>query len=473
MSKPSFDEALRQLDQALQRLERAAPEAPPGAEGSPEAPVQPAGAPAPPAPRPRGRRRGAIYRASRHAATASAATLPPTGAPTIRLDETAPPVASGPVAPGERGAPIAGEPVAPEERAAPIAGGPVASGERGAPAEAVAVPPPPPTEALLRLAVGAALLGLDGLAARSGAWEAAAGISRSAETTPDRNAETGAGRFRHALIGWLFEAEAHLRPRGNPIAWLRTVVAYLFGTVFSVVIEMLPLPRFGARRGRRANADPTDEDTRRWIDRGLAEEGPSRRFARAALEDMLHRAIIYAADRPAVAQALGAIVRSPAMDDAVEHIVAGPVVERAIERVAASPALDTVVARVAASPALDTVIDSVAESPALNGAIGKIVRTPAMEDAVTYLTETPAMDQAIETLSQNPALAELVRSQSGSLARDILNDVRSRAIQGDQGLESLARRLLRRPPRASLPPEARGLLVAETTGDPDGQTRSE
>lgn len=461
MSKPSFDEALRQLDQALQRLETTAPESPPVADTSPEAPVQPPGAPALPAPRPRGRRRGAIYRSSQPAAAVGAvAPAPPATAPTIRLDDAEAPGAGAPVVPEERGAPVA----APEER--------------GAPAEPVTVPPPPPTEALLRLAVGAALLGLDGLAARSGAWEAAAGISRSAGTGSSDAAESGAERFRYALIGWLFEAEANLRPRGNPIAWLRAVVAYLFGTVFSVVIEMLPLPRFGARRGRRANADPTDEDTRRWITRGLAEEGPSRRFARAALEDILHRAIIYAADRPAVAQALGTIVRSPAMDDAVEHIVAGPVVERAIERVAASPALDTVidsvaaspaldtvVARVAASPALDTVIDGVAESPALDRAIGKIVRTPAMEDAVAYLTETPAMDQAIETLSQNPALAELVRSQSGSLARDILNDVRSRAIQGDQGLENLARRLLRRPPRASLPPESRGLLVADTSQD--------
>ncbi len=440
MSKPSFDEALRQLDQALQRLETTAPEAPPGATASTEASVQPPGAPAPPAPRPRGRRRAAIYRSSQPAAAAGmVAPAPPASPPTIRLDDAEASAASAPVPPEER----------------------------GAPAEPATVSPPPPTEALLRLVTGAALLGLDGLAARSGAWEAAAGISRSDATGSSQAAERGAERFRYALIGWLFEAEAHLRPRGNPIAWLRTVVAYLFGTVFSVVIEMLPLPRFGARRSRRANADPTDEDTRRWITRGLAEEGPSRRFAQAALEDILHRAIIYAAERPAVAQALGAIVHSPAMDDAVEHIVAGPVVERAIERVAASPALDTVVARVAASPALDTVIDGVAASPALDRAIGKIVRTPATEDAVTYLTETAAMDQAIETLAQNPALAELVRSQSGSLARDILNDIRGLAIQGDQGLENLARRVLRRPPRASLPPESRGLLIAETRKAPD------
>ncbi len=470
MAKTSFDHARRQLDEALQRLETAASEAsaapasaPPEAGPGVEAPAQPDAAPgvsAAPSPRPRSARRRALaYRAAGRSAGTAAVAQPTmiNPNPTIRLDDTEAPTQGAPVTPA---APAAH--VEPDEHA-----------------QAATLPPPPSTKALLRLVVGGALLGLEGLAARSGAWEAAAGISRPGGATPAGDDEAGPGRFRYALIGWLFEAETHLRPRGNPIAWLRTVVAYLFGTVFSVVIEMLPLPRFGARR-RRANADPTDEDTQRWIARGLAEAEPSRRFARAALEDMLHHAIIYAADRPAVAQALGAIVRSPAMDEAVEHIVAGPVIEQAIgrvaaspaldtvvARVAASPALDTVVARVAASPALDTVIDSVARSPALDAAIGKIVRSPAMEEAVAYLTETPAMDQAIETLSQNPALAELVRSQSSSLAHDILNDVRGLAIQGDHGLENLVRRALRRPPRASLPRELRGLLITGTTRDPD------
>ncbi len=455
MAKTSFDHARRQLDEAFQRLETASSEAsaasapaPPDAGPGVEAPAQPDAAPgvsAAPSPRPRSARRHALaYRAARRSAGTAAVAQPTTIKPMIRLDDTE--------------APTQGALVTPATPAAPV--------EPDARAQAATLPPPPSTEALLRLVVGGALLGLEGLAARSEAWEAAAGISRPGGATPAGGDEAGPGRFRYALIGWLFEAETHLRPRGNPIAWLRTVVAYLFGTVFWVVIEMLPLPRFGVRR-RRANADPTDEETQRWIARGLAEAEPSRRFARAALEDMLHHAIIYAADRPAVAQALGAIVRSSAMDEAVEHIVAGPVIEQAIGRVAASPALDTVVARVAASPALDTVIDSVARSPALDAAIGKIVRSPAMEEAITYLTETPAMDQAIETLSQNPALAELVRSQSSSLAHDILNDVRGMAIQGDHGLENLVRRALRRPPRASLPRELRGLLIAGTTRDPD------
>ncbi|NTU77790.1 MAG: hypothetical protein HGA45_00060 [Chloroflexales bacterium] len=329
------------------------------------------------------------------------------------------------------------------------------------PGDAPARPPAPTTEALTRLVVGAALLGLDGLAARSDDWEAAAGIARAPAAQVTIEGQIGSGRFRHALIGWIFEAEEQLRPRGSPIAWMRSVVAYLFGTVFSVVLELLPLPRLGRRRGLGARAEPTDEDTRRWIRRGTLEEPRARAFAQAALEDIAHQTIVYLARRPAVQQALGEIVRSPAMDDAVRQIVAGPVIEQAIARVAASPALDSIILKVAESPALDATVRKIVRSPVIEEAVTHIVHTPAMEEAVRHLVGTQAMADAIETLSRSPALVELVTTQGSSVASEILEEVRERGVSGDQLLEGIARRIMRRPPRSKLPVEARGLLLAD------------
>jgi hypothetical protein len=302
-------------------------------------------------------------------------------------------------------------------------------------------PPVPATEALVRLLVGAALLALEGLAARSRRWEAAAGIARGPAAPAAAEDASGAGRFRHALIGWIFEAEEQLRPRGNPIRWLRDVVAYGFATVFPVLLDLLPLPRLGGRGG--AGAEPTDEDTRRWARRGLAEAEPSTRFAQAALADGVDHAILYLARRPAVQQALAGLARSPAMDDAVAHIAAGPAIERAVERIAASPALDEVLTRAA--------------------------RSPALEEALSYLAGTRGASQALETISRSPALAELVSTQSSSVAAEILEEVRERGVSADTLAEGLVRRLLRRRPRSALPPEARGLLVQPEHRRPPAQ----
>lgn len=325
-------------------------------------------------------------------------------------------------------------------------------------------PAPAPSEALVRLVVGTALLGLDGLQARSGAWEAQAGIRRAAATT---GASEPDGTFRHALVGWLFEAERELRPRGSPIRWLRAVVRYLFGTIFSVILELLPLPRPGNRRGQ-SSAEPSDEDTRRWTALGLTEAEPSRRYAQVALEDMVDRAIVYLARRPAVQQALGELVRSPAMDDAVTHILTGPAVDQATQRVAESPVLDTVIARVGTSPALKATVAQIGQSPAIEDAVRHVVRSPAMQDAVRHLVESPAMSDAIDTLAQSPSLVALVTTQSTTVIGEFLREVRERAVSADKYVEGVVRKTLRRPPRTALPLETVTLLLIDAERPDDG-----
>lgn len=334
------------------------------------------------------------------------------------------------------------------------------------------VPAPPMSAALTRLLVGALLLGLEYLEQRAGRWSSRAGIRPARPAAPARPNAIGGGRFRDALIGWIFETEEQLRPQGNPISWLRRVVRYLFGTVFAVVLEMLPLPRLSLRRNSASLTEPADEDTQRLIQRGQAEGPRSRLFARTAINDTTDELIDYLARRPAVGRALSHIVRTPAMDDAVRTIVDGPVVEQAIKQVAASPALNEVIAKVGQSPALDEVIAKVGQSPALEAtvqrvvqspamdqAVQHIVRSPAMEDAIRYLVQTRAMDEALDTLAHSPALVELVTTQSTSVVGEIIEEIRAHTISADMLAESLARRLLRRPPRALLPAEAQGLRV--------------
>lgn len=454
---PQFDDAKRKLDRALQQL------------GSEEATPEPAAGDPPDQPGPAAPKSSASARVAPPRRRNANLPLRSSGAPAGQTAESA----ATDEAWSETDSDLAEQATPRVPATSPGQPAPPRTPEGQQPASASG-PLAPTSEALVRLVVGAALLGLDGLAARSDAWEAQAGITRREHAPAASEGEIGSGRFRHALIGWVFETEQQLRPRGNPISWLRAVVSYVFGTVFSVVVDLLPLPRFGARRGRSAQAEPTDEDTRRWVARGRAEEQRSRRFAQAAIEDIVDNAIVYLARRPAVGRALGEIVRSPAMDDAVSQIVAGPVIEQALERVAASPGLDAMIVKVASSPALDEVIARVAKSPALDQAVTQIVhspaieeavthivRTPAMEEAVKYLVGTKAMNEAIDTLSKSPALVELVTTQSTSVAVEIVEEVRERAVSGDKLAEGIVRRLLRRPPRSTLPEEALGIRVVE------------
>ncbi len=61
---------------------------------------------------------------------------------------------------------------------------------------------------------------------------------------------------------------------------------------------------------------------------------------------------------------------------------------------------------------------------------------------------------SMDQLGSAPALQDLVRKQSAGLTQDVLDEVRERTVSGDYVAEHLARSLLRRVPRRSLPPSA-------------------
>lgn len=290
-------------------------------------------------------------------------------------------------------------------------------------AEQTALAPPQLTEALTRLVIGAALLGMEAFAERTRAWEQAAAIGPGVPAADGSGVEipvrlAGEDQFRLGLIGWLFETEAELRPQGNPLQWSRRVVGHLFNSVFSVAFESLP--RLGA--SRRPTGEASEQETARWVARGRLEERRSRAFAAVALDEIVNQAIPALAAQRGVQEAVAQLVRSPAMDDAIVTLARREGVQRAV---------------------------------------AELVRSPVVEDALTYLVATPAMEEALEALAHSPALVELVQTQGSTIAGEIAEEVRERGMAADTGVEAFARRLLGRPPRAELPAEAHGMMVSE------------
>ncbi len=86
-------------------------------------------------------------------------------------------------------------------------------------------------------------------------------------------------------------------------------------------------------------------------------------------------------------------------------------------------------------------------------AIEEIVQALAQDPSIRMLVQVQG-DTYIEYLQQeNPeAVSTLVQGQSMGVAEQILDEVRERTVTGDSLIETIARALLRRPPREQLPP---------------------
>ncbi len=109
-------------------------------------------------------------------------------------------------------------------------------------------------------------------------------------------------------------------------------------------------------------------------------------------------------------------------------------------------------------------------------------REEARSRALADRTANVIVDDFIDYLGEKPAVQELITGQTTGLAGEVLNEVRERTVSGDSFLEGIVRAVLRKAPRAELPPPSVELrqsavkvperpLVAGTPQAPKGDQR--
>ncbi len=83
-------------------------------------------------------------------------------------------------------------------------------------------------------------------------------------------------------------------------------------------------------------------------------------------------------------------------------------------------------------------------------AIGQ--REEARSRVLADQTFTKIVDDVISYLADKPEVQELITGQTTGLAGEVLDEVRERTVSGDSFLEGIVRAVLRKTPRAELPP---------------------
>jgi hypothetical protein len=83
-------------------------------------------------------------------------------------------------------------------------------------------------------------------------------------------------------------------------------------------------------------------------------------------------------------------------------------------------------------------------------AIGQ--REEARSRVLADQTYNRIVDDFINYLGDKPEVQELIAGQTTGLAGEVLDEVRERTVSGDSFLEGIVRAVLRKAPRAELPP---------------------
>jgi hypothetical protein len=79
-------------------------------------------------------------------------------------------------------------------------------------------------------------------------------------------------------------------------------------------------------------------------------------------------------------------------------------------------------------------------------------REEARSRVLADRTANRIVDDFIDYLGEKPEVQELITGQTTGLAGEVLDEVRERTVSGDSFLEGIVRAMLRKKPRAELPP---------------------
>jgi hypothetical protein len=79
-------------------------------------------------------------------------------------------------------------------------------------------------------------------------------------------------------------------------------------------------------------------------------------------------------------------------------------------------------------------------------------REEARSRVLADQTFTQIVDDVIDYLAEKPEVQDLIMGQTTGLAGEVLGEVRERTVSGDSFLEGIVRAVLRKAPRAELPP---------------------
>jgi hypothetical protein len=153
---------------------------------------------------------------------------------------------------------------------------------------------------------------------------------------------------------------------------------------------------------------------------------------------------------------LDVLLASPHTDEAVRRVLASGALDRALDEALGGPLVDAlardlvrhgVPERIAGELIANGVVEEVLQSPALDRAVDQAMETHLLDAVVGRLHESDELWALVTEIAESTAVTDAIGRQGVGFAGQVAGQVRDESQRADEGLERVARRLLRRPSR--------------------------
>lgn len=137
-----------------------------------------------------------------------------------------------------------------------------------------------------------------------------------------------------------------------------------------------------------------------------------------------------------------AVARAAGLDQAIETAA-----EEAVVRVAESQAFDQAVERVMRGPAVEEAVAAALRSPAVERALEEALDSEMVDRLWARLLASDEAQKLVERIAEAPEIRNAIASQGVGFIEDLGRGAQNLARRLDDGVESVVRRILRRPRR--------------------------
>ena len=123
----------------------------------------------------------------------------------------------------------------------------------------------------------------------------------------------------------------------------------------------------------------------------------------------------------------------------------------ALVRSASGPALvalERIVAATLESPGVGRLADRVLDDAVTERLVARVIDGALVDEVVARLERSEELWALVERIARSPAVTDAISSQGMGFADQVSGVVRDRSTTADARVEGIARRLLRREPRA-------------------------
>jgi hypothetical protein len=146
---------------------------------------------------------------------------------------------------------------------------------------------------------------------------------------------------------------------------------------------------------------------------------------------------------------LDASLNSSFAEEAVTVALRSRLVDAVARECVRSGVLDRVLEPFVASNAVERLVDSAIDTPAARRIVTHVIESGVVDEATTRLLESEELWVLVDEIASSPAVTDAISHQSVGLVDQVAGVVRDRSRNADVRMERVARRVLRRRPRAA------------------------